>query len=112
MATDNALYSFRPTTLSTVDSPGCGKAGRLERAAGIEPASLAWKAKVLPLHNARVVFARYAEPNGSSRQDDRDCRYEGLPRVSPAPDMGGMWTLARDLATFQSLWLQGRSRAE
>lgn len=25
----------------------------LERAAGIEPASLAWKAKVLPLHNAR-----------------------------------------------------------
>jgi hypothetical protein len=29
-------------------------AGDLERAAGIEPASLAWKAKVLPLHNARV----------------------------------------------------------
>jgi len=27
---------------------------RLERAAGIEPASLAWKAKVLPLHNART----------------------------------------------------------
>ena len=27
----------------------------LERAAGIEPASLAWKAKVLPLHNARPV---------------------------------------------------------
>ena len=27
--------------------------GGLERAAGIEPASLAWKAKVLPLHNAR-----------------------------------------------------------
>lgn len=27
--------------------------GFLERAAGIEPASLAWKAKVLPLHNAR-----------------------------------------------------------
>ena len=26
----------------------------LERAAGIEPASLAWKAKVLPLHNARL----------------------------------------------------------
>ena len=25
----------------------------LERAAAIEPASLAWKAKVLPLHNAR-----------------------------------------------------------
>ena len=28
----------------------------MERAAGIEPASLAWKAKVLPLHNARVVL--------------------------------------------------------
>jgi hypothetical protein len=27
----------------------------LERAAGIEPASLAWKAKVLPLHNARDI---------------------------------------------------------
>jgi hypothetical protein len=25
----------------------------MERAAGIEPASLAWKARVLPLHNAR-----------------------------------------------------------
>jgi hypothetical protein len=29
--------------------------GDLERAAGIEPASLAWKAKVLPLHNARNI---------------------------------------------------------
>ena len=28
---------------------------RLERAAGIEPASSAWKAEVLPLHNARVT---------------------------------------------------------
>ena len=27
----------------------------LERAAGIEPASLAWKARVLPLHNARSI---------------------------------------------------------
>ena len=26
----------------------------LERATGIEPVSLAWKAKVLPLHNARA----------------------------------------------------------
>ena len=32
--------------------------GKLERAAGIEPASLAWKAKVLPLHNARSTEAR------------------------------------------------------
>ena len=29
----------------------------MERAAGIEPASLAWKAKVLPLHNARSVWS-------------------------------------------------------
>lgn len=28
----------------------------LERAAGIEPASSAWKAEVLPLHNARATF--------------------------------------------------------
>jgi hypothetical protein len=27
----------------------------LERAAGIEPASSAWKAEVLPLHNARAA---------------------------------------------------------
>ena len=29
---------------------------RLERATGIEPVSLAWKAKVLPLHNARSLI--------------------------------------------------------
>lgn len=28
---------------------------KLERAAGIEPASSAWKAEVLPLHNARAA---------------------------------------------------------
>lgn len=28
----------------------------LERATGIEPVSLAWKAKVLPLHNARDII--------------------------------------------------------
>lgn len=33
----------------------------MERAAGIEPASLAWKAKVLPLHNARVAPSILAE---------------------------------------------------
>ncbi len=27
-----------------------------KRAAGIEPASLAWKAKVLPLNYARIIF--------------------------------------------------------
>jgi hypothetical protein len=35
----------------------------MERAAGIEPASLAWKAKVLPLHNARDIryLVRFSE---------------------------------------------------
>ena len=34
----------------------------LERATGIEPVSLAWKAKVLPLHNARVSPKGLVEP--------------------------------------------------
>ena len=40
----------------------------LERAAGIEPASLAWKAKVLPLHNARALDG--ANLRLKARQDD------------------------------------------
>ncbi len=43
------------------------KGGRLERAAGIEPASLAWKAKVLPLHNARAALGAYSDQIVSSR---------------------------------------------
>jgi hypothetical protein len=41
--------------------------GDLERAAGIEPASLAWKAKVLPLHNARDIryLAYIPQPFGT-----------------------------------------------
>jgi hypothetical protein len=41
--------------------------GDLERAAGIEPASLAWKAKVLPLHNARDIrdLAHIFQPFGT-----------------------------------------------
>ena len=54
----------------------------LERAAGIEPASLAWKAKVLPLHNARSVdsstisylYWRQAEP--IERLSPADCTKE------------------------------------
>jgi hypothetical protein len=34
--------------------------------------TLAWKAKVLPLHNARAALGRYAELKGSSRQDSPD----------------------------------------
>ena len=45
----------------------------LERAAGIEPASLAWKAKVLPLHNARAAFS-YTQP-------------EALPQARPLYDI-------------------------
>ena len=30
-----------------------------KRAAGIEPASSAWKAEVLPLHNARKLQGKY-----------------------------------------------------
>ena len=41
----------------------------LERAAGIEPASLAWKAKVLPLHNAR-----FASSTGISWAFERQAR--------------------------------------
>ena len=32
----------------------------MERAAGIEPASSAWKAEVLPLHNARITIIQLA----------------------------------------------------
>ncbi len=41
--------------LTNVNVLGCSGRG-LERRAGIEPASLAWKAKVLPLHKRRVVM--------------------------------------------------------
>lgn len=45
----------------------------LERAAGIEPASLAWKARVLPLHNARepkrpMPTARLSQGMDGARQ--------------------------------------------
>jgi hypothetical protein len=33
---------------------GSYQSEKLERRAGIEPASLAWKAKVLPLHKRRI----------------------------------------------------------
>ena len=40
--------------LTKIDVLGWSRDG-LERRAGIEPASLAWKAKVLPLHKRRVA---------------------------------------------------------
>ncbi len=51
----------------------------MERAAGIEPASLAWKAKVLPLHNARVVWDRYSDMIRSSRQENESKHCGALP---------------------------------
>ena len=41
------------TYAASVPAGVCRWKKGMERAAGIEPASLAWKAKVLPLHNAR-----------------------------------------------------------
>jgi hypothetical protein len=40
-------------TISTISAGDLLETEFLERAAGIEPASSAWKAEVLPLHNAR-----------------------------------------------------------
>ena len=49
----------------------------LERAAGIEPASPAWKAGVLPLHNARVG-AFIAKP--AARRKRPQCGAAQVPR--------------------------------
>ena len=38
----------------SVSRPGDLEYWKMERRAGIEPASLAWKAKVLPLHKRRT----------------------------------------------------------
>ena len=56
---------------SLFQGSGAACQGALERAAGIEPASLAWKAKVLPLHNARVRDGNYSGASTSSRTDVR-----------------------------------------
>ena len=46
--------------------------GRLERETGIEPASLAWKAKVLPLNYSRI--ARFAhERESNARKTSSKC---------------------------------------
>ena len=41
--------------------------GILERATGIEPVSLAWKARVLPLHNARTLSAGHKSGVGGGQ---------------------------------------------
>lgn len=59
----------------------------LERATGIEPVSLAWKARVLPLHNARSAVCLRMSPS-FTRQDDVAQRMPGevisLLRAGPA----------------------------
>ena len=57
----------------------------MERAAGIEPASLAWKARVIPLYDAR----RIASPRpGSvwSRPASMSARLAGAVRTGSAGD--------------------------
>lgn len=61
--------AFRPAGHSRTGVPG----DVLERAAGIEPASLAWKARVLPLHNARgptrpMPTARFSQGMDGAQQ--------------------------------------------
>ena len=51
------------------------KEENLERAAGIEPASLAWKAKVLPLHNARPVNSSHI--SYCSERQEREMKHLG-----------------------------------
>jgi hypothetical protein len=60
---------------------------KVERAAGIEPASLAWKAKVLPLHNARACAGRYSDQTRSSRRHPRLVRFDG-PGFAEGPKAG------------------------
>ena len=60
----------------------------MERAAGIEPASLAWKAKVLPLHNARAVDARHISGDfgrqaASLLFENESCHCAALHRLFP-----------------------------
>ena|GEM_PF-5075709 len=43
----------------------------LERATGIEPVSSAWKAEVLPLHNARAT--EFGHKSSSNRRQGSEC---------------------------------------
>ncbi len=68
-----------------VDSrtPGRG----LERAAGIEPASSAWKAEVLPLHNARALPGSRVSLSGRRMQEGQA---QGV-SVSTVPKAARPW---------------------
>ena len=75
----------------------------LERAAGIEPASSAWKAEVLPLHNARVlahcVFHWFLVVNLALRTAEKMWAAEnagGSAKLVEAKEMEQDWTYSPD----------------
>jgi hypothetical protein len=45
----------RPTAPKAVALPDCATPRQLERGAGIEPATLAWKARVIPFYEPRKL---------------------------------------------------------
>jgi hypothetical protein len=66
----------------------------LERETGIEPASLAWKAKVLPLNYSRLPLLPCHPPKAGAAADHSDpCRLDHEPRLaySDAWVGGGGW---------------------
>lgn len=79
--------------LSVANERSTKVGGKLERAAGIEPASLAWKARVLPLHNARtgreVIVPRGVGKPGSCSGAQIGLAERGLPTARPdSPPQG------------------------
>jgi NAD(P)-dependent dehydrogenase (short-subunit alcohol dehydrogenase family) len=84
----------------------------LERAAGIEPASLAWKARVLPLHNARSAW--YGLFHGRSGVKYLLANREGISMTKPQAVIIGVGdglsaALARELSADYALTLAARS---
>ncbi len=71
-----------------------GQENRLERAAGIEPASLAWKAKVLPLHNARIADHGLIHSQSGVKHRTATLRKNTITNSQPAtlvPRVGCQW---------------------
>src|SRR6056297_312464 len=116
-----SLYTFRQWFLAAqarrvkgTDWPHGGIVrGGMERATGIEPVSSAWKAEVLPLHNARS--ARYALFHGPP-----DVKYllynrEGNSMTKPQAVIIGVGdglsaAVARELAADHASTLAARSQ--
>ena len=80
-----AAASALPTFPVSVLANGHGKGRTVERATGIEPASGAWKAPVLPLNYARIVVgATGFEPATSCSQSKRATKLRHAPCMQPA----------------------------